>query len=74
MRAGEAPALLAVERQGLRVVDVACAMNKSPDTLAKAIRRATQRRVRHANYTRTLDKVDITIAEGSIDHHNDGMA
>lgn len=74
VRARESLAVIAVERYGLRVVDLAREMSKSPDTLTKVIRRATQRRVQQREYADTLDRVDTSIAAGGVDVKNGGMA
>ena len=74
VRARETLTVIAVERYGLRVVDLAREMSKSPDSLTKAIRRATERRVQQREYADTLDRVDVSIATGGIDSNNGGMA
>jgi len=73
VRARETLAVVAVERYGLRVVDPARDMSKSPDTVTKVIRRATQRRVQEPKYADTLDMVETSTAARGIDSRNGGF-
>lgn len=67
-------AILGVERYGLRVVDLAAVMNKSPDTLTKAIARVAGRRASGAENTKSIDDLDATIAAAGFACNNGGMA
>ena len=72
--ARETLAVLGVERYSLRVVDIATAMNKSPDGMTKAIARATKRRLNRDDYLRKLDQLDNAIANAGSAPNNGGTA
>ncbi len=67
-------AILGAERYGQRVVDLAAAMNKSPDTLTKAIARGTNRRLKGDEYLRRLDALDTAISAAGFSLNNGGTA
>ena len=73
VRARETLVVIAVERYGLCGVDLAREMSKSPDTLTKVMRRATQWRVQQPKYADTLDMVDTSIAARGIDSRDGGF-
>jgi putative transposase len=72
--ARETLAVLGVERYSLRVVDIATAMSKSPDTMTKAIARATKRRLNGDDRLRALDELDSAIAKEGLAANNGGTA
>ena len=74
VRARETLVVAGVERYGLRVADVANALSKSPDTMTKAIARATRRRAKEREYLRALDQLDHAIAKDGRAANNGGMA
>jgi hypothetical protein len=49
-------------------------MRKSPDSLAKAIRRATERRAEQREYGDILNLVDSSISAGGVGPQNCGTA
>jgi hypothetical protein len=70
----EALATVGVERNELRAVDLASEMNKSPDTLTKAIARGTKRSSQDASERRALDELDAQIADRGRAGSNYGRA
>lgn len=74
VRAREALAIVGVERYGLRCLDLARKMSKSPDSLSKAIARASRRRLRETEYVRELDSLDGTVAQSGWGVVNGGTA
>jgi hypothetical protein len=74
VRARETLAIVGVERYGLRCVDLAKIMNKSPDSLTKAIARASRRRLKNPEYSGELDSLDEAVAKSGWGLMNGGKA
>ncbi len=74
VHAREALAVVGVERYGLRVVDIARAIRKSPDGISKAIARANRRRLEDHGYLDTLNRVDADIAKYRDKYYKGGKA
>jgi putative transposase len=74
VRAREALVVVGVERYGLKVKDLAREMGKSPDSMTKAIVRATQRRATSAELRPALDELDRLVAAGAGSPNNGGTA
>ena len=68
IHAKEALAVVGVERYGLRVVDIARVIRRSPDGITKAIARATRRRLENPGYRKTLNRLDSDIAKSGDQH------
>jgi len=67
-------AILGAERYGLRVVDLATVMNKSPDTMTKAIARVANRRAEKGECLHRLNDLDIAISAAGFLLDNGGTA
>ena len=76
VRAREALAVVGVERYGLKVKDLAREMEKSPDSVTKAIVRTTHRRAQDADLRSALDRLDqeLASADKGRDVNNGGTA
>ena len=62
VRARENIALLAVERYGLKVKDLAQEIRKAPSGMAQALARAARQRAVDTKYQAELSRMDATIA------------
>jgi REP element-mobilizing transposase RayT len=63
VEARELLAVLGAERYGLKVKDLAKAMNKSREGITRAISRGTRKRMEEADYLKRLDVLDVRIAQ-----------
>ena len=71
--ARELLAVVGAERYGLRVVDIARGLRKSPDTVTKAIPRATRRCMGNPSLRREVERLDKAITESAMrDAANNG--